>query len=246
MTISSAALLPVLDSLGEQYNALLSIADSAEAADLQTGAEANVTRALAFTDLQVAAALSQSIYDANVAADTPYKSPADMFQGMLTAISRHLSPATINQFLIDNSAKVSRSLATLWRSFGNVNVITPANTFEDTVVTLATFTVTGAGTGTFVGTGGPLDMTLVAPAILEVEVTTDIGAVGVASFTCQKSDGTTEVKTVNFTTADDVGDKQDIGNGTTDVYKDVTLITITGCTSGAFKVQNKLPRVPSL
>jgi hypothetical protein len=109
------------------------------------------------------------------------------------------------------------------------------------LTTLATWTYTGSGTGTPNYTGGPLDMTKVAPQQLQVRVTTDIGATGTISLTCVKSDGSTEVKTVAVTTADVAGTLRDVGTSS-NLYKDVSTITSTGGLSGAFTVQNKLPR----
>ncbi len=241
MTIASADLLPILDSLGIMYDDLLALAATTEGTAINTGAGNNATRILALTDISQVKDLATGFDALKTSAASPYSTPSELFAPALSAIQRHVNG--LNAFLTTNSAKVSRSFADLWRSIYGASSISAANVFQEPAVVLASWTYTGAGTGTFSGTGGPLDMTLVAPSQLELIITADIGASGVVSLTCVKSDNNTEVKTVNVGTSDDVGDTLDVGTGT-DVYKDVSLITSTGGTSGAFDVRNKLPRTP--
>jgi hypothetical protein len=237
MVIASASLLPILDSIGIMANDLDDLPATTEGAEIITGADNVADDILALTDISVvkdlATGAAAMVAAANAApgAAGAYISKSLLFSAMLTAIQRHVT--SLNTYLGDNTAKVSRSFATLWRSIFSATSLSAANVFQDTNVVLASWTYTGSGTGTPSYAGGPLDMSLVAPNQLELIITTDIGAVGLVSLTCKKSDDTVEVKTVAVGTSDDVGDTLDVGTSS-DVYKDVTVITSTGGLSGAF------------
>jgi hypothetical protein len=249
MTIASADLLPMLDSLGIMANDLAALQATTPGAEIVTGAGHVADDILALTDISVvkdlATGASALVTAASAApgATGAYLSKTALFSAILTAIQRHVT--SLNTYLANNTAKVSKSFATLWRAVFSATSLAAANVFEDTHITLASWTYTGSGTGTPVYTGGPLDMSLVAPNQLELVVDTDIGASGTVSLTCQKADNSTEVKTVALTTADVATTVRAVGSGS-DVYKDVTVISSTGGTSGAFHVRNKWPRTPAI
>lgn len=123
--------------------------------------------------------------------------------------------------------------------------ITATYVYKMTPQTLATFAATAATTGTFVGTGS-LDTSLYGPVQCELYITNDIDSSTAVTLTMVKADATTEQKVVNLTTADDNTESVAVGTST-DVYTDVSAISITGGTSGdAFTVRTKALRAPAV
>lgn len=240
--ISKVDLLALTDSLGIQALALEELASSTPAGELQDAAEANLTRILALTDSKQVVALTDSFDKLNDASANPQKAASDLFSGVIKALNIHTGG--LNAYLSAQSGRVSSSFAALFRSIMGATNLSPVNVFLDSVISLATFAVTGATTGTFAAAGA-IDTTQVSATACEVEVTTLIGAGAVtATLTMVKADNTTETKVVNIGSGDTAGTKYDIGTSA-NLYKDCSAIAITGGTTGAFKVQNKVERVPS-
>lgn len=242
--ISSANLLPILDSLGLAYNELTAnIKTSTPATNIQTSATNNINRVLALTDIQQAAELAPGVQAYQAAAADPSAAVASIFSTIINGIQKHTGG--LNAFLAANSARVTLSFANLFRAIMGSGALTPANVFQDTVVELADFTVTGATTGTFTAQSS-LDTTKVGGSQCEVEITTDIGAGALtATLTMVKADGTTENQVVNITSGATATTKFDVGTAA-NIYTDCSAVAITGGTSGAFKVQDKVLRAAAL
>ena len=242
MTIASADLLPITDSLGIMYNDLLALAATTPGAEIATGADNNATRVLALTDIDVVKDLATGFAALVTAADAPNAKVSDLFGTALQAIQKHTS--NLNTYLTTNTVKVTSSFAALWRAQFGVTNLAPANVFKDAAVIARTVTITGAATDTEAA-GTNLDPTLVAPAQYEVEVTTNIGSSVTVTLTMIKADNTTETKTVAFT-SDTAGTKIDIGTGSNVYIGCAGSSHASGGVSGVFKIQNKVARVAAI
>lgn len=236
-TFSTTEVAAITDYLGATYKQLLAIADSSEGQAVLTGADDIVTY-LEGLSLAKADVLADAALTLKAEAATPYMA-ASKFAGILNKLRADLAGWDV--YAAAQSVVFYDYFCRLVAA-ASAGSITPTTYAFPDLTTLATFSVTGATTGTFSGTGGPLDMTKVAPQQLQLEVTTDIGAGALAvTVTCQKSDGTTESKVVNVSSGAVAGTKYDVGTSS-NLYKDATAISISGGTSGAFRIQNKLPR----
>jgi hypothetical protein len=235
-TFSTSEVAAITDYLGATYKQLLAIAAGTEGTNVLTGASDVVTY-LEGVSLAKAAVLASQALTLKTDAATPYMA-VTKFSAILSALRADLG--NWDSYALDNSVVYYDYFARLVAAAVAGTLTATTYAFPD-LTTLATWTYTGSGTGTPNYTGGPLDMTKVAPQQLELIVTTDIGATGTISLTCVKSDATTEVKTVAVTTADVATTVRAIGTSS-NLYKDVSLITSTGGLSGAFTVRNRLPR----
>lgn len=227
--------------MGLAYKALLDIPEGTEAADIQTSADNMVTDILALTDIEQTKDLAAGAYAFQQAALVPYAPPATVFQSAAQAIQKHV--ANLNSYLTTNSVKVSKDFADLWRALFGPSAITDTNVFYETVVIARSVVITGATTDT--ETPGSDLPAGVGPVRYEVEVIVDIGSATAVTLTMKKYGGAVETKVVNLTTGEDAGDKVDIGLST-DLYIGCTASAHTGGTTGEFKVQNKVTRIPVL
>jgi hypothetical protein len=127
----------------------------------------------------------------------------------------------------------------------NSITVAPLWVYNEANQTLATFTVTGATTGTFSGTGSN-DTSLYGPLACELLITNDIGSATAVTLTMLKRDGTTENKTVNLAGTETIGDVAAIGTSS-NLYDDVTACAVTGATaSDAWTVRTKILRSPAV
>lgn len=127
----------------------------------------------------------------------------------------------------------------------NSITIAPLWCFNESNQTLATFTVTGAAAGTFVGTGAN-DTSLYGPLACELLITNDIGSATVVTLTMLKRDGTTANKVVNLAGTEVIGNVATIGTST-DLYDDCTACAVTGATvADAWTVRTKILRTPAV
>lgn len=244
MTIAAADLLEITDSLGVMYDNLLALAATTEGAALATGGTNNADRVLDLTDIDIVKDLSAGFDTLKDNTAAPYATAQNFFGAALAAIQRHTGG--LNAYLTNNTAKVSRSFADLWRSIYGNNSLSAANVFQEPSVVGRTGAITGASAVTNTA-GTDLDQSLVAPSQYEVHCTVDIAgsSTPTLTLTMKKAGGTTEVKTVgplddNF----DAGDVVDVGTSS-DVYIGCTLIAVAdGGASGTIQVRNKLLRTP--
>lgn len=243
-TISSSNFLALTDSLGVMYDELLSIQEGSEQSTLDGGADDNVTRILALTDIEQAADLAGGFEDLKARMSQVFRTPSDVFMVVCRALRTHVG--NINTYLTANTAKVSRSFADLFRLLFGETSLLPANVFQDTNVVGRTGAITGATAVTNTA-GTDLDITKVAPSQYEVRCTVDIAgsSTPTLTLTMKKADGTSEVKTVGpLDDTFDAGDVIDVGTSS-DVYIGCTLIAVSGGgASGTIEVRNKLIRTP--
>lgn len=243
MTIASAALLEITDSIGVMYDDLLALAATTEGAAILTGGGNNATRILALTDISQVKDLATGFNTLLANSAIPYLSATDMFSAALAAIQRHTSG--LNAYLTTNSAKVSRSFADLWRSVYGTSSLLAANVFQEPSIVGRTGAITGATAVTNTA-GTDLEYLLVAPSQYEVYCTVDIAGSSTPTISCtmKKLDGTPEVKTKALDDTLDAGEAVDLGTGS-DVYIGCTLITVTGGgASGTVQIRNKKTRTP--
>lgn len=243
-TFSASEVQAITDYLGAQYKRLLAIPASSAGADVLTAANDIVDYLEALADLGKALVIGADAKALQAALAAPYI-PASTWRALLGNLRADVGSwdtfATDNTFLYYD---YFRRLAV-----ANGHSIAVANIFPDTT-TLATFTVTGAATGTFSGTGGPVDSAYAGPQKSELEVTTDIGAGALTvTATMLKADSTTVAKTIAVTSGATAGTKFTVpssGVSAADVFTDCNAIAVTGGTSGAFKIQTKMPRTPAV
>jgi hypothetical protein len=249
--VANADLTDWTDRLGVMAKRQSDITASAAAGDVLTGATSMQSELIGTGDPQQIKDMIAGVAAMFTAAAAPQKDFDTIATDFITALDRHLaSVGNINGRIVAQSLSVSKSFADYYRAKkGSTASLNPANVFQDTVVTGRTGTISGSGALTpATGTAGTdIDKLLVQPVQYELEVTTQIGA-GATVVTCtmKKLDGTTEPKTVNLLGGDTVGTKFNIGTGS-DKYVGCSALAVgAGAASGAFKVQNKLPRVPVL
>lgn len=237
--ISKANFELLTDSLGIQYKLLLALAGVTQAVDLQAAALLNLGRVDDLADIAAQIQLLEAFNGVNTKVQAPYATPSSVFS---TAVQRLISnTGALATYLTAQGAYVSKDFADLAAA---LSIAIPASYVMPTaVVSLATFNITGSGTGTF-GASSSIDRLVYAATPCEVEVTTDIGSTATVHLTMVKQDGSVEIKDVVLAGTLVVGNKVNVG--TTEKYTDCSAITVNpGSDSGAFKVQNKLIRTPA-
>lgn len=227
----------ISDSLGVQFDAMLSLLDTDEAADLTAAAVNNLNRVDALADKRAQATLLEPFL--NLSEASPIVTAGTMYSAMLQRLQSNTGP--FQTYLVTNGIKVSRAFADLCLAAG-VNV--PASQiFDQTPVILASATITGASAATF-SAQSAINTALAGPLPCNVKITTIIGDAVVAHLTMKKLDNTTEVVDVSITSAAAVNALFAVGDSD-DLYVDCTAITVTGGTSGAFQVVTITPRTPA-
>lgn len=231
----------ISDSLGIQDTKRLALAATTEATDLLAAAALNLDRIDDLADIPAQIQLLEAFNTLHTNLATPYV-PATVFSTAIQRLAANVGGA-FGPYLLAQGAYVSKAFADLAAAVGAA--IIPAYVMPPAVVSLATFTITGSGTGTF-GASSLIDRLVYAATPCEIEITTDIGAAtATVNCTMVKQDGTTEIKAVVLASTLVVGNKVAVGSGT-DKYVDCTAITVnSGSDSGAFKVQNILIRTPA-
>lgn len=241
-TISLANFLALADSLAQQartiYDAFTSGAIAAgepvSGTGMGSGPANNKGTITGANDIDVEAALSLAFQPAIA----PGSLLSSLYAGRLAALDRHVGG--IGSFLSTNNARVDPHFRDLlWR-------VPAAQVFPPVVDPMATFSVTGAGAGTFTQSAS-IDTTKYGPAALQVVTTAAIGASTItATLTLQKLDGSTATKTVTIPNATANGTTFAVDGGAI-AYVAVTAITISGGTAGdAFKVRSLLERTIAL
>lgn len=240
-TFALADVETLTDRLGAIWAALVAVGASTEVDDVQTGTTTLVAD-LAGLSLAKGIVLGSGALSLQTALADFEGNVTSPFTTVVRALNSDLGG--FNSFAADNaSLRYSSDFRDLCAELGIT--INAQYVYKLTPQTLATFAATGATTGTFTGTG-TLDTSLYGPVQCELLITDDVDSSTTVNLTMVKSDTTTEVKTVNLTTADDTGEAVDIGLST-DVYVDCSAVAITGGTSGdAFTVRTKALRAPSV
>lgn len=239
--LSKANFEAISDSLGIAFANLLLLDATTEATDLKAATAANLARVNALTDIAAQIMLLETFYNVDNMAVSPHLPANTLFANAVLRLQTNTG--AFSTWMPANGVYVSDDFAALCAAIG---VAVPVSQImPPAVVSLATFAITGSGTGTF-GAAGTIDGNVLAATNCEVEVTTDLGA-NPATFhlTMVKQNGSTEVKDVTLLATAVVGNKADIGL-TADKYIDCSAITVAaGSDSGAIKVQNKLIRTPT-
>lgn len=168
------------------------------------------------------------------------------FSGRQAALDKHLNG--IDAYLTANDTRVHPAL----RDYLNWT-LSPANVFQSPALSgstrMATFTLTGAGAGTFVD-GQAVDTTKFGKVWLEIEVTQQTVSADITiTVIGSKIDTTAQSKSVLVPGGSTVGTKVNLGTlGTSaDHYVDVTNITVTGGgASDKLYVNSRLERTIAL
>jgi len=168
----------------------------------------------------------------------------DRFTASLKALNIHV--AGINTFLTAQVERVSPDFKTAFEVLG-LGALSAANTFSPYLSDMGVFTCTGSGAGSFVD-GSAVDTDNYYAANLIMEFTTKGGATGkTVTVTLTKWDGTSEDKVIVWTGAESAGAVQDIGTHGSDMYTDVTNMSIAGGDNlDVFTIKSELERVTTL
>jgi hypothetical protein len=238
--ISSATLLAIADSIAKAKQLFdAAIGTTATAGTAAYGAQQNAARVLATADEdQILALLAPSRSLANGLQKNQVRA---QYAPMIQALLNLLGASSFDAFLLANSAQV----ASEFRDMAGSGAVSPAYVFPPNI-DICSYAVTGSGAGARTGLT-PIDTTLYAASQLEVVTTGLIGAASItATLTCKRADNTTTTKAVTITNGSVSGTAFAVGAGT-DLFVDVTAITITGGTAAdAFKVRSKLLRAVAL
>jgi hypothetical protein len=239
-TFTTANVTALTDRLGATWAQLVAMGAATEATNARTGA-ATLKTDLEALSIEKGLVLGSGVVALIAALDDVEGLTASSFTTGLRALNSDLGG--FSAYALANSIMYSSDFRDLCAAAG----ITIAATYvyKMSPQTLLTFAVTGATTGTPVTTGA-LDTSLYGPVQCEILITSDISSATTVNLTMVKADATTQVKTVNLTTADDTGEAVAIGLST-DVYVDCSGVTISGGTNGdAFTVRTKALRAPSV
>lgn len=242
-TLAVVTLLTVLDSLAkgiQLFEAGIGVSTS-EPDTLAKGAANNVATLVDLADADVAGLVQAFASRADlVIAPALYR--ALQGERLLSALDAHYGGAGgLNATLTTAGKRVHPDVRKIGIQLDAVNAFPPE------VVSLASFTVTGAGAGTYTA-GTPVDRSLYGKANCVVRTATLIGATPIdVTCTMQKIDGTTESKVVTIGAGTASGTSVDIGTHDTDMYVACTLITITGGSAGeSFTVRTEVERTVTL
>lgn len=238
--LTDAELLDALDTLAQAYvDVLAEIGDGTVTNKSSKAAENWLTTVLAFTDAQKVLDLTQGA-----------KSDADQTKGIavaprvlnqnIVALDKHLGG--IETALVARGLRGAPAFKDLYEAVTG-RTLRNTVTFSPVVDPLATFDVLSATTGTYTD-GSAIDSTKYAAAHLQLYVVLGGPTASTATYTvtCVKEDNTSESKAVVVPTGTVNGTAFDVG-ATTDRYKNVTNITVTGGTAGdQVKVRSVLER----
>ncbi len=250
-TISTGTLTTILDSIASGKL----IYDNAMGL---LGTEANTVSKATMNDVATIAATGDSDVQADLIADFRFRAQNIVATSLYKtlgayriwwALDKHCANSSqagvigLDTFLNANNLRASVHVKQLGFPLSAAQIMPPA------VDPMATFAVTGSGTGTYAHVAD-IDTTQYGRAWLQAVVTSTIGAADIhATVTGKQIDGTTPtVKTVTIAANSSVGTAVSIGTlGTqADSYDSVTNITITGGTAGdAFKVSSRVERTIS-
>lgn len=235
-TLPIATFQTLTDSIAAQYKALRdAFGATGTAGTAQYGADQNRTRIAALNDVQQTIDL---MVTANLAVDTLDRTKwlPGLFSGIINALRNHVG-GNFDTYMAANDARVAPE----FRDVAPAGWVATANVFPPVVDPIASYTVTGATTGTFTA-GSAIDTTQYGKAAFEVAVTSNIGAGTVtATLTLTQADGSSTTRVVTITSGATAGSAFAVGSGS-DRFVNCTAIAITGGTSGAFKVRSKLER----
>jgi hypothetical protein len=244
--LALSPLLTLLDSVAKQVE----VCEGAfgllgtETGTVSKGAANNVATIQAIADVQVQADLSAvvrqraSLVLAGVIGQALYGPP------LQRALDRHYGATvgSLGRFLETQDARVHPLL----RSVGFQ--IDPLRAFCPVVVDpVASFTLTGAGAGTFTA-GTPIDTTQYGKARMVLEAETLIGASPITvSCAMRKENGTQETKVVTVPAGTASGTTFSIGTAGVDLYVACLSITVAGGTAAdAVTVKSQIERVIAL
>ncbi len=237
--LAAASLLVVLDSLAKGvalFEAGVGLTTSV-ASTVAKGAANNVTTLVDVGDADLAALITE--FDrrtALVIASALYRTLNG--ERLLAALDVHYGgTGSLNRYLTTQDKRVHPDLRKIGMQIDGINAFAPA------LVSLATFTVTGDGAGTYVDVAS-VDGNLYGKANCVLRATTLIGVATIeATLTMDLIDGTTESKAVSIPNGTASGTEFDIGTHDTDMYVGCSAISITGGTADdAFEIRTKVER----
>ena len=252
--ISNANLRPILDKLARwgtmsvgdpEFNAGFNAGMSAANAAVISGTNSVAAYVLALNDEDVEADLLPAARDL----DENNPTPADGFlltiagiAAMTKALDTHFKRygyKGLDDYLTQqNAATPTLRAHAHYKQY--LKQISAKNSFVAIDTDIATFTETGAATGTF-GHLGALDTTKNAGAKLVVKNVTALTTSAVVTVTAKKIDGTTATLTATLSTHT-INHETDLSD-TLQVYTDVTAIAITtGTAADQFKIVAKTDR----
>lgn len=238
-TISIANFKAVSDSIGWQKDAAdVGLGDGSGSSSGSAGALTNLNRIRDLADVEQETALlapANGVYSELLTA-TELK----LWVLLCRALGAHVNG--VDAFLTAQGERVCPQFKAVFEAAIG-SPLSARNTFTPLVDPMATYDVTGSGTGTFTD-GSAIVNTSYADAHLMLYTSSVIGAAQiVATVTLTKWDGTSTTKDVTIPLATGSGVEFDVG-APADKYIDVTGITITGGTSAdQFKIKAPLERV---
>lgn len=240
-TIAVADFLLLADSIAKQEIILdAAMGTGIEADTMSIGGQNNLTKVLALNDAEQELDLLPGFEAASRKAKT---SPSGilLFNEGCVALNKHTDG--VDAYLTTKAERVAPEFKTVFEMVTGFT-LSPANTFSPVVDPIATFDVTGAGTGTFTP-GAPIDDTkyYAANLILYVSGGATGAAQGTYTITLTKWDGASESKDVVVPGSTAENTEFDVGTHPGDIYKDVTLISVALGTNGdQVKIKSELER----
>lgn len=222
--------LNILDSISLAYDRL----ESTLGTGIETGSVSKATltnfnriKGLDFTtDYDDLSELLDYSYDSfyNLTNSNIYK----FFRNLLVKIYDYTN---LNDFLTTNDARIFENIKDMYLQISNGYIISPANILPPPVSNMGTYSI-ASGTGTFTD-GDAIDTSKYGKAFLKLKTTSNIGLNDLTlTITCKKIDNTTEDKQVIIPGNTTQNTEFNIGNGTTDMYIDITNITHSGGNDG--------------
>jgi len=137
----------------------------------------------------------------------------------------------LDTFLTENDARVFENIKNMYLKISRGYVISPTNVLPPPLSNMGTYTISGS-IGIFLD-GDAIDTSKYGKAFLKLKTTSNIGSNDlILTITCKKIDNTTENKQVTIPGNTTQNTEFNIGNGTTDMYIDITNITHSGGNDG--------------
>jgi hypothetical protein len=228
-----------------EFNAGFSAGLAKAAADVLSGTNSIATYVLGLNDEDIEADLlpaARDLDENNPTLGDGYLLTLTGINALITALNTHYKRNGYKG--VDDYLTAQNAATPTLRAHGHfkkyLKTISAKNSFIPNDLDIATFTETGATTGTF-GHLASIDTTQYAGAKLVVKNVTALTSSAVVSVTAKKLDGTTAVLTATLSTHT-INNETNLSD-TSKLYVDVTAISITTGTSGdQFKIVAKTDR----
>ena len=246
-TYPAASFQDDIDRLARMREILdAALGSGSETGTISKGASLILAEVLSQVDYEISDALMDAAYDVSEQCKTATsvagksKTDVDLLSAFVRALKAEYSN-DLDAFLTSEAIKAHPEFNTLYYNIYS-SYLSAANVFAPTTEMGRVDMADGAWTFT---EGSAISTTYYSPAQLQIYVpaTYTIGGVDcVLTITCVKSDDTTENKDATMPADSVAGTTVDVATAS-DVYKDVSTVTVTGGTNGdRVAIRSKLLR----